>query len=175
MSELAAWVLAFVASSFVHWDRVSPGRRAELERLSVTIADASEVRQLRGRSSVDTASWLVTTAKLETGFVKTRAGQAGELGYWQLMPPPRGAPVPASDEAQALEAIRRWNDQGPNGYTGETGHCEFGICPLALNRELGGALYLSGHPFPPTSSAGAENRERFAEACAGRGLVGPIW
>jgi len=154
MGPLAVWVLNFMLSWFVYPDRVSPARVAELKEIAIATADASESVQLCGRTAVQTAAWLTNEGHLESGWSKAARGKQNEVGVWQLMPPPLGAPVPAGLEAQAREAIRRWNEQGANVFTGE-GRCRelatFGICPLALNRELGGELYLVGHPYGVSS------------------------
>jgi hypothetical protein len=151
MSSLALYVLANMMAWFIHPELVSETRRAALRELAVAIADASEMVQTKECASdaACTARWLTNESHLESYWDKLARGKDGEIGAFQLMPPPKGAPVPAGLEQQAEEAVRRWNRQGPNGFTGEGVACakEFGICPLALNRELGGALYGAGHPY----------------------------
>jgi hypothetical protein len=153
MTNLALYVFANMMCWFMHPERVSEARKAALRELATAIADASEVVQTRecGGDAACTARWLTNESHLESYWDKLARGKDGEIGAFQLMPPPRGAPVPAGLEAQAEEAVRRWNFQGPNIFTGEGSRCarEFGICPLALNRELGGAIYGASHPYEP--------------------------
>jgi hypothetical protein len=155
VNALALYVFANMMNWFVFPDRVSERRKTELKEIAVAIADASEVVQTTECNGdvVCTAGWATNESHLESGWDKNARGRDGEIGAFQLMPPPKGGPVPIGLEAQAIEAIRRWNLQGPNGFTGEGVACakEFGICPLALNRQLGGAIYVASHPFLPNS------------------------
>jgi GNAT superfamily N-acetyltransferase len=163
MENLIAYVFANMLAWFIHPEHLSEWRRANLREIAVAIADASLVVQTTecDGDAACTAAWLTNESHLESNWDKNALGRSGEIGAFQLMPPPRGRAVPKTLEGQAEEAVRRWNLQGPNGFTGERWPCarEFGICPLALNRQLGGALYFASHPFVPAPSSSFLARE----------------
>ena len=150
MSTLATYVFVAMQAWFMSWPAVSPHRKAEIQEVAVATASAAETIQLKDWSTkktltiVDTAMWLTGVGMYESGWREDAKGRAGEVGVWQLL---GGAPKDLT--AQAREAIRRWNEQGPNGYTGEgyVRRWEFGIAPLAMHREMWGALYVASHPY----------------------------
>lgn len=130
MPPLAVWVLRLMLFLLPPVQNNVP-RLREYVIVAIVTADAAQATPLPGRSSYETAATLTEIALLESGFVIRARGRDGEVGPWQLMPP-----APARLREQAAEAIRRWRVQGAQGYTGER-RCP---CPLAVNRELGGAM-----------------------------------
>jgi hypothetical protein len=77
-------------------------------------------------------------------------GKLGEIGPWQLRPPPVGRAVPRDLEGQAREALYRWKTLGPCGYTGEgakgPSHGMKG-CPMAEHRFNRAVTWWAAHPL----------------------------
>ncbi len=77
-------------------------------------------------------------------------GKLGEIGPWQLRPPPYGRSVPKDLVGQAREALYRWRVLGPCGYTGESARGPSnGVkgCPLAEHRLKRAENWRATHPF----------------------------
>jgi hypothetical protein len=101
-------------------------RLAELERIDAAIVSVAR--------DVDEALWLASVGAFEGSYRVRARGKLGEIGPWQLLPPPLGRAVPADLVGQAREALARWRELGPCGYTGEGRGKRLDQCPLARHR-----------------------------------------
>ncbi len=98
---------------------------------------------------------LASLAYYEGSYRIHALGKLGEIGPWQLRPPPAGRSVPSGLVAQAKEALYRWNLLGPCGYTGEGSKGPSnGVkgCPLAEHRLKRATDWRATHPYEEEKS-----------------------
>jgi hypothetical protein len=100
---------------------------------------------------------LASIASFEGSFRVGARGKLGEIGPWQLMPPPRARAVPKDLAGQAREALYRWTLLGPCGFTGENAGrnpktlAELSkVCPLAFHRRMRAEYWRAAHPYNPS-------------------------
>jgi hypothetical protein len=103
---------------------------------------------------------LASIASFEGSFRVGARGKMGEIGPWQLMPPPRARAVPRDLAGQAREALARWRVLGPCGFTGENAGrnprtlTELSkVCPLAFHRQMRAEAWRAAHPFNPLTAS----------------------
>lgn len=139
MNPLLAWVFAAMVA-FV------PPRQNNAAQLGAYVRIATAIT--RATDSPFMAVLLASIGSFESGFRPQAVGKMGEVGIWQLMGPPLGAPVPKGLDAQAREAIRRVETQGMCGFTGEAANPR-SKCPLAQHRIDQAREWIREHPFTP--------------------------
>src|SRR5208282_6601363 len=126
-------LLSYVFSAMVAWMPPKPTdtrRLLEMEHVAVAIVRATRDRE----HAPQDALWLASVGALEGSYRIGARGKLGEIGPWQLLPPPLGRAVPKSLEGQAREALARWKELGPCGFTGEGRGKTLDACPLAFHR-----------------------------------------
>jgi hypothetical protein len=143
MTPLRKWILLIMLKC-TGLGLVRPHDKPTRDDLRVSLAIERAAHASAKYSTLQSAALLVSIAFYESGFVVDAKGPVtasgtGAYGPWQLMPP-----VPLTLEGQAKEALRRWETQGPQGYTGET-HCPWYGCPLAVDRHLRGLILESAY------------------------------
>ena len=152
-----AALLAYVFTAMVFW---CPPRQNSIAQLGAYVRIAAAMARASD-GSFRRATLLASIGSYESGYRGDRLGKLGEVGVWQLLPPPLGAPVPKGLDAQAREALRRWDVQGPCGYTGESATPK-SACPLARHRIERADNWIATHPPSDT-------HERVTEGERGRG------
>jgi len=122
----------------------------------------------RATPSPSDAADLASVASYESGYDVRAVGRKGEVGAWQLMPPVAcesvrrdGANAQRAVDCQAREALRRWKEQAPCGYTGEMGRtwasAEATDCPMARRRMNRATAWVAQHPFEPVATSSPDS------------------
>ena len=157
---MMTYVLAFMFFYFPPRD-LRQGREEQQIAKAIVVASLDE----------NDALWLASVASFEGSYRIGARGKLGEIGPWQLMPPPRARAVPRDLVGQAREALARWRLLGPCGYTGEP--TAWGLkkarrpgagpeddleglaknCPLAFHRLMRAKAWRAAHPFNPFTAS----------------------
>ncbi len=141
-----ATILIYV---FVAMCAFVPPRQNNVPQLGAYVRIATAIA--RATNSPFMGTLLASIGSFESGFRPQAVGKLGEVGVWQLLGPPLGAPVPKGLDAQAKEALRRIEAQGMCGYTGEAANPR-SECPLAQHRLDRAKQWMADHPFPAEES-----------------------
>ena len=139
-------LFAYVFAAMVAWmppAQNDVARLKELERIAQAITRVT----WKHEHATTEALWLASVGAFEGSYRVAARGRMGEVGVWQLMPPPLGRAVPKDLEGQAREALARWKELGPCGYTGEGRGKALDACPLAFHRVRRALAWAEEHPL----------------------------
>jgi hypothetical protein len=127
-----AALVAYVLVAMMSWIPPHPSQLAEYRQIAEAIVDATD--------DPEDEIQLASIASYESRFSIRARGKLGEVGAFQLL-----GRAPRTVRGQAVEALRRWKQQGRCGYTGEASKAP--DCPLATRRYLRAFEWSYAHPF----------------------------